>query len=616
MNKIKVLVACHADSYVPENDIIKSIQVGAAKRPHIDGMSFYDDDGDNISLKNDKYCELTAQYWAWKNLECDYYGFLHYRRYLSFSNNRYKADEYKNVIFDAIDDKFVSDFGLDEKSITDFVQDYDIIAPEPMDFKKDTTLAGKQKNVYTHYKLSKDHDIQDFEFVINYIKENKPEYLESAMEYSASRYGYFLNMYVMKKEVFFDYCEWLFPILEAFDSQKDYSRCNVYANRVVGLLAERLFGIYITFLRKHRTDIKIKETQQSFVLVSDQPYPTPFKSENNVAVCMGSSEYYVPFAGNMIQSIVANSSPEYNYDIFIVTNGVTELSREELKKTVEGINNFSLRFIDGARYLRSRDLYERDHINRTTYLRFSMLDFLRNYDKAIYLDCDMIVNHDISELYNENIDGYYFGAVRDLIQAGWCNEPNSGQYKYNRDKLEMKDPTKYFQAGVLLFNLQELRKDYSASDLYDLALSRDWLWFDQDVLNYISKEGKVRFLKEEWNVTVHSFRNFNEMPEYSAPVEVFETYKRIRKDPYIVHYAGRHIPCFSAKADLPFLFWKYTRQSIFYERILWLMACEASGAQKSKPKKKFIRRVADKLLPHGTRRRAFFKRIYHFFRFR
>ena len=41
----------------------------------------HDDEGDNISNKNKTYCELTAQYWAWKNMEADYYGFFHYRRY-------------------------------------------------------------------------------------------------------------------------------------------------------------------------------------------------------------------------------------------------------------------------------------------------------------------------------------------------------------------------------------------------------------------------------------------------------------------------------------------------------------------------------------------------------
>lgn len=47
-------------------------------------MAYRDNEGDNISGKNPDYCELTAQYWAWKNIDCDYYGFFHYRRYLTF----------------------------------------------------------------------------------------------------------------------------------------------------------------------------------------------------------------------------------------------------------------------------------------------------------------------------------------------------------------------------------------------------------------------------------------------------------------------------------------------------------------------------------------------------
>ena len=60
---------------------------------------FHDDEGENISEKNDKYCELTAQFWAWKNIhDADYYGFWHYRRFMSFRNENYPMDIYYNVI--------------------------------------------------------------------------------------------------------------------------------------------------------------------------------------------------------------------------------------------------------------------------------------------------------------------------------------------------------------------------------------------------------------------------------------------------------------------------------------------------------------------------------------
>lgn len=82
MAEIKLFVCCHQPAAVPEHPLLVPIQVGAALADeHFSGF-LHDDTGDNISGKNRSYCELNAQHWAWKNVEADYCGFFHYRRYL------------------------------------------------------------------------------------------------------------------------------------------------------------------------------------------------------------------------------------------------------------------------------------------------------------------------------------------------------------------------------------------------------------------------------------------------------------------------------------------------------------------------------------------------------
>ena len=85
MKSIKILIACHKPTDFLCSDILQPIQVGAARAAVRLPDMLHDDEGENISALNPMYCELTAQYWAWKNLDCDYYGFFHYRRYLSFA---------------------------------------------------------------------------------------------------------------------------------------------------------------------------------------------------------------------------------------------------------------------------------------------------------------------------------------------------------------------------------------------------------------------------------------------------------------------------------------------------------------------------------------------------
>ena len=82
MGDINLFVCCHNESEVPAHPLLIPIQVGTALAERRFAGYAHDDEGENISRKNRAYCELTAQYWAWKNCQAEYVGFFHYRRYL------------------------------------------------------------------------------------------------------------------------------------------------------------------------------------------------------------------------------------------------------------------------------------------------------------------------------------------------------------------------------------------------------------------------------------------------------------------------------------------------------------------------------------------------------
>ena len=92
--RIKIYVATRTRVAVPQCDAISLLQVGTAQAPEKLPHMLHDDSGDSISPLNAMYCELTAQYWAWKNVDADYYGFCHYRRYFDFSDVPHQANDY------------------------------------------------------------------------------------------------------------------------------------------------------------------------------------------------------------------------------------------------------------------------------------------------------------------------------------------------------------------------------------------------------------------------------------------------------------------------------------------------------------------------------------------
>ncbi|HKL94731.1 MAG TPA: DUF4422 domain-containing protein [Clostridia bacterium] len=603
MKDIKILVSCHKESYVPKCGMLFPIQVGAKGKKHLEGM-LYDDAGENISEKNSRYCELTAQYFAWKNLDAEYYGFFHYRRYLSFNEERFQTDSYNNIVFSNINDDVIEKLCLSEDRIEEFIGDNDIIVPVPMNLKNDV-----YKNVYKHYKGSPDHDIEDLEEAIAILKRLYPDFSEYADEYLNSSICYFLNMYIMKKEIFHAYCEWLFPILDEFDSHKNYECCNNYECRTPGLLAERLFGIYLTYLKATNNELKVKEAQQCFFEDTSYPYLLPAFAENNIAVCLASSDKYIPYAAVAIQSIISNSSKDSNYDLIVLCNNVDDRNKVKLQRVVNGLNNFSLRFINGESYIASKKLNEKENINTTTYLRLGALDFLKYYSKAVYLDCDLVVNADIAKLYNIDVNDYFVGAVKDSIEAGWCKQTSNPQTNYNKNVLKLKREFEYFNAGVLLMNLDELRKEYSASSLIKMAQSFKWLWLDQDVLNMVC-DGRTKFLEPSWNVLVHDLK-VQQRPENDAPHDILEGYLNALKNPKVIHFAGRVIPTVAPDVDLADIFWKYARQSIFYEKILSLIVEENADFKSKKQKLSFKARLIKTFFPKNTKRRQFAKKIYY-----
>ncbi|MGN0642761.1 MAG: DUF4422 domain-containing protein [Huintestinicola sp.] len=236
MSNIKIFVIGHKEFPVPEFDMLVPVQAGASLAEHgIDGW-LRDDEGDNISDLNRSYCELTAHYFAWKNIDADYYGFFHYRRYFSFDEGS-KNRPYK--ILRTPDSAFLSGNGYNDK-LSSLIERFDIIAPIPEEMFE---------SVYDYYKNSPHQRIGDLELAVSILKEKYPEYSKYADEYLSGTKNYFCNMYIMKKELFHCYCGWLFDILNEFDKRKDTTGYSQQELRVDGFIAERLFGIYFTKLK-------------------------------------------------------------------------------------------------------------------------------------------------------------------------------------------------------------------------------------------------------------------------------------------------------------------------------------------------------------------------------
>lgn len=205
MSSTKILVACHKKCEAHSNDVYMPIHVGKALSNC--NLEFQGDDtGDNISIKNPYYCELTAQYWGWKNLDCDYIGLCHYRRY------------------------FKTQFTEDK--VRDVLSVYDIILPKPT-YHSFSMCAKMEKSL----------TLEDEAIFFKILQKFAPDYEKKAISYLKGNMDISYNMFLCRKVLFNQFCEWQFKILsecEKYIKLSEYSRLK----RIFGYFAEYLLPIY------------------------------------------------------------------------------------------------------------------------------------------------------------------------------------------------------------------------------------------------------------------------------------------------------------------------------------------------------------------------------------
>lgn len=151
--------------------------------------------------------------------------------------------------------------------------------------------------------------------------------------------------------------------------------------------------------------------------------------------------------------------------------------------------------------------------------------------------------------------------------------------------LKIKNPYNYFQAGVILFNLEEFRKTYSTDEMLKFASSYDWELLDQDVLNVLAQD-KVKFVDMSWNV-MFDWRNIRISEIISrAPKYLHDEYVQAHNAPRIIHYAGPDKPWQDPSADYAELFWKYSRKTVFTNKLFstLLEQSHEMGLQEKLPK--------------------------------
>lgn len=261
-----------------------------------------------------------------------------------------------------------------------------------------------------------------------------------------------------------------------------------------------------------------------------------------IPIIFSTDDHYIPFLDVAIKSLIANASVVYEYRIIVLNTGLNEDNvRKVMQNEKPGIKIDFIDITEQVDSIKSRfkDVY---HFSVVTYYRLFIASLFPQYDKVIYLDCDLVVLGDISELYHIELEENILGAAPEQYVQ------NTKEFRLYAEKALGVDPDGYINAGVLLINLKEFRKNNIEERFIKLITDYDFDLLDPDqaYLNYLCL-GRIHVLPNGWN---------------KEPMPLACEGKK-----NIVHYALYQKPWqYSDMTDAEY-FWHYAKQSPFYERI-------------------------------------------------
>ena len=267
------------------------------------------------------------------------------------------------------------------------------------------------------------------------------------------------------------------------------------------------------------------------------------KGSNIIPVFFSTDDNYIPYLDVAISSLISNASRDYEYKIIVLNTGLQPDNIEKVKKNE--CDGFSIEFIDISKNIekikaRLKNVY---HFSIVTYYRLFIASLFPEYKKIIYLDCDLVVLGDISELYNIDIgDNIIAAADEEYVQ-------NTNEFRRYAKIAIGVNPDTYINAGVLLFNLEAFRENKIEEKFIELITNYDFDLLDPDqaYLNYLCY-GKIYFLENGWN---------------KEPMQI-----SLQGNKNIVHYALYKKPWQYDDVIDGEYFWKYAKNSPYYERIL------------------------------------------------
>lgn len=276
------------------------------------------------------------------------------------------------------------------------------------------------------------------------------------------------------------------------------------------------------------------------------------KLKDHINIALASNNDYAPYTAATIESIIYNNNSKNNINFYyLIPSDFSKENKNKILSLVNKTNLYKLTFVDmGNKF---SDLKcQINHISIQTYYRLLLAEILKDETKCLYLDSDTIVERDISEFYCIDLDKNYIAGVKAA-----CYHSPDGNKNYCQF-LNIKSIDQYVNAGVLLMNLEEIRKDNITKKFIELTDKN--FPSDQDIINSACYD-KILLLPLKNNLMTKYFSGDKQANEDAKRVYGTEEIEDAKNSPLVIHYADKIKPWHNKNIFKADRFWFYINQT-------------------------------------------------------
>lgn len=598
--KIQVMIACHKKSTLPDNPLYLPVQVGAALKSMRLAGTQPDNEGENISAKNPSYCELTAQYWGWKNLDADYIGLCHYRRLFYFGDEKMKEDLRNQIQGEVMTPYTLKKYGLnDAAAMRRAVESADVVVGNAEDVSILATPYGPQPTAMKHWTA---HDralimTDHLNAMLAILKQKYPEKWPQFERRLNSKAFVGYNCFIMKKEIFHRLCEFEFPVLEELETKVDLTNCHTQISRIYGFMGEILFNLFIDDLEQNHL-AAVKHVPLVYFNDTDVPVRIqPAADAEPIAFIMDAPQGFLLMPA--LVSFLQHMNPERKFDLTILHESMSKYDQQKVRDLCSPHENITLHFLDFQ-----TSVYGEMKEKTKRLVRFE--PFL----PWIFPDVDRLTVFSWYLLFDGDFDALFdlkqtmpVLACLDVLSQGKINDIYPDYDDFCRLELNLADPYAYFDPSVMKLDLKELRK-MDPQAIYDTICSTTKKLSRWDALNMVW-QGQSEPMDLAFDYQLVS----SDSEEYAmpfAPKHLYDDWQAAAKKAVILQYAPDD-PWFPMGSRLDDVYWKYAHESTVYETLLAHMMARRSEPREQDP---WVKRMAEKLFPKSSRQRAYLTQMF------